>query len=70
MDNEEHTELGMQNCLHKNHNLVNCKLNDCFPQGWNDVGFRNPDVLTPNIDKLARSGMILNSSYVMPVCTP
>ncbi|XP_052696726.1 arylsulfatase B-like [Crassostrea angulata] len=38
--------------------------------GWNDVGFRNPDVLTPNIDKLARSGMILNSSYVMPVCTP
>uniref|UniRef100_K1QM88 Arylsulfatase B n=1 Tax=Magallana gigas TaxID=29159 RepID=K1QM88_MAGGI len=38
--------------------------------GWNDVGFRNPSVLTPNIDKLARSGMILNSSYVMPVCTP
>ncbi|XP_048753866.1 arylsulfatase B-like [Ostrea edulis] len=38
--------------------------------GWNDVGFRNPDVITPNIDKLARSGMILNSSYVMPVCSP
>ncbi|XP_052697879.1 arylsulfatase B-like [Crassostrea angulata] len=38
--------------------------------GWNDVGFRNRDVLTPNIDKLARSGMILNSSYVNPVCTP
>ncbi|XP_022329100.2 arylsulfatase B-like [Crassostrea virginica] len=38
--------------------------------GWNDVGFRNPDVITPNIDKLARSGMILDSSYVMPVCTP
>lgn len=38
--------------------------------GWNDVGFRNPDVLTPNIDKLAHSGMVLNSSYVMPVCTP
>ncbi|XP_061179842.1 arylsulfatase B-like [Saccostrea echinata] len=38
--------------------------------GWNDVGFRNPDVITPNIDKLAHSGMILQSSYVMPVCTP
>ncbi|KAK3108258.1 hypothetical protein FSP39_004277 [Pinctada imbricata] len=38
--------------------------------GWNDVGFHNPDMITPNIDKLAYSGIILNKSYVQPVCTP
>ncbi|XP_060560509.1 arylsulfatase B-like [Ruditapes philippinarum] len=38
--------------------------------GWNDVGFHNPDMITPNIDKLARQGVILNSSYVQPVCSP
>lgn len=38
--------------------------------GWNDVGFHNPDMITPNIDELAYQGVILNSSYVQPVCTP
>ncbi|KAK3108276.1 hypothetical protein FSP39_004703 [Pinctada imbricata] len=38
--------------------------------GWNDVGFHNPDMITPNIDKLAYSGLILNQAYVQPVCTP
>ena len=38
--------------------------------GWNDVGFHNPDMITPNIDRLASKGVILNSSYVQPVCTP
>ncbi|XP_045163121.2 arylsulfatase J-like [Mercenaria mercenaria] len=38
--------------------------------GWNDVGFHNPTMFTPNIDKLAYKGVILNSSYVQPVCTP
>ncbi|XP_050408585.1 arylsulfatase J [Patella vulgata] len=38
--------------------------------GWNDIGFRNPQMITPNIDKLAREGVILNSSYVQPVCSP
>ncbi|OWF47903.1 arylsulfatase B-like [Mizuhopecten yessoensis] len=38
--------------------------------GWNDVGFRNPDMITPNIDKLAYEGVILNQSYVQPLCTP
>lgn len=38
--------------------------------GWNDVGFHNPMMKTPNIDKLASEGIILNSSYVQPVCTP
>lgn len=38
--------------------------------GWNDVGFRNPDIISPNIDRLAKEGVILNQSYVQPVCTP
>ncbi|XP_069103674.1 arylsulfatase B-like isoform X2 [Argopecten irradians] len=38
--------------------------------GWNDVGFHNPDMITPNIDNLAYEGVILNQSYVQPVCTP
>ncbi|VDI79517.1 Hypothetical predicted protein [Mytilus galloprovincialis] len=38
--------------------------------GWNDVGFRNPAIISPNIDYLAKNGMILNNSYVQPVCTP
>lgn len=38
--------------------------------GWNDVGWHNEQMYTPNLDKLARDGVILNSSYVQPVCTP
>ncbi|XP_046561442.1 arylsulfatase B-like isoform X2 [Haliotis rubra] len=38
--------------------------------GWNDVGWHNPQMLTPNLDKLAKAGVILNSSYVAPLCTP
>ncbi|XP_052819435.1 arylsulfatase B-like [Mya arenaria] len=38
--------------------------------GWNDVGYHNPDVITPNIDKLANMGVKLNQSYVQPVCSP
>ncbi|GAB6024763.1 Arylsulfatase [Chamberlinius hualienensis] len=38
--------------------------------GWNDVGFRNPHIKTPFIDEAAKNGIILNSSYVLPMCTP
>lgn len=38
--------------------------------GWNDVGFRNENISTPNIDKLAKEGVILGQSYVQPVCSP
>ncbi|XP_002127641.2 arylsulfatase B-like [Ciona intestinalis] len=38
--------------------------------GFNDVGYHNPDIFTPNIDKLAKDGVILESYYVQPVCTP
>ncbi|CAC5404445.1 unnamed protein product [Mytilus coruscus] len=38
--------------------------------GWNDVGWRNQEIKTPNLDRLAKNGVILNSSYVSPTCTP
>ncbi|XP_052248926.1 arylsulfatase B-like isoform X1 [Dreissena polymorpha] len=38
--------------------------------GWNDVGWHNDAMYTPNLDKLASNGVILNSTYVQPVCSP
>ncbi|CAG5128221.1 unnamed protein product, partial [Candidula unifasciata] len=38
--------------------------------GYNDVGFHNPDVKSPNIDHLAQTGIKLNQSYVQPLCSP
>ncbi len=38
--------------------------------GGNDVGWRNPAIKTPNLDKLANSGAKLDQYYVQPVCSP
>ena len=39
--------------------------------GRNDVGFMGgKDIRTPNIDKLAQGGAILDAHYVQPVCSP
>ena len=38
--------------------------------GWNDVGWHNPAIQTPNLDQFAREGVILNSSYVQYYCSP
>ena len=38
--------------------------------GYNDVSWHNPDILSPNLDILARDGIILENHYVQPVCTP
>jgi arylsulfatase A-like enzyme len=39
-------------------------------QGWADIGYNNPKVYTPNLDKLAKTGATLVNHYVMPQCTP
>jgi len=38
--------------------------------GWADIGYFDAQVLTPNIDKLARNGIIMNQTYAYPLCTP
>merc|ERR1719440_1326613 len=38
--------------------------------GWDDVGFRSHQIRTPNIDRLAAGGRILNQYYVQSVCSP
>ncbi|KAL5264297.1 hypothetical protein ACHWQZ_G005412 [Mnemiopsis leidyi] len=38
--------------------------------GFQDVGFRGSNILTPNIDRLASKGVILENHYVMPTCSP
>ncbi|MDX1618470.1 MAG: arylsulfatase, partial [Balneolaceae bacterium] len=38
--------------------------------GWHDVGYQGSSIRTPNIDRLAETGMILDQHYVMPTCTP
>jgi arylsulfatase A-like enzyme len=38
--------------------------------GWKDVGFRGSDIRTPNLDKLAKGGVIFEQFYAQPMCTP
>lgn len=38
--------------------------------GWNDVSWHNPAVIMPNLDRLAREGLILENNYVQPTCGP
>lgn len=38
--------------------------------GYDDVGWRNPEIKTPHLDKLATGGAKLEQYYVQPVCSP
>jgi arylsulfatase A-like enzyme len=38
--------------------------------GWNDIGYHDSEIKTPNIDKLGESGAVLNQFYAMPACSP
>ncbi|KAK5860392.1 hypothetical protein PBY51_021873 [Eleginops maclovinus] len=39
-------------------------------QGFNDIGYHNPTIKTPTLDKLAAEGVTLENYYVQPICTP
>ena len=40
-------------------------------QGYNDLGILNDEIITPNLDRLAREGTRLSNFYVTwPACTP
>jgi arylsulfatase A-like enzyme len=38
--------------------------------GWGHVGWQNPKVQTPHLDRLANEGVKLDRHYVAPVCSP
>jgi len=38
--------------------------------GYNDVSWHNPDIISPNLARLAKEGLVLEQSYVQPICTP
>jgi hypothetical protein len=40
--------------------------------GYNELNFMNDTrgILTPNLDKLANSGVIMKNYYVQPICSP
>ncbi|MBI2950058.1 MAG: arylsulfatase [Verrucomicrobia bacterium] len=38
--------------------------------GWADVSYHGGEIKTPNLDKLAASGVRLEQFYVQPVCSP
>ncbi|KAK7106701.1 arylsulfatase J-like isoform X2 [Littorina saxatilis] len=38
--------------------------------GWSDVGFNDNTMRTPNIDKMAKEGVNMSSSYMNHVCSP
>ncbi|MDO8540895.1 MAG: arylsulfatase [Opitutaceae bacterium] len=39
-------------------------------QGFADIGYHGSEIATPHLDRLAASGVKLESFYVQPVCTP
>ncbi|MGV3540173.1 MAG: sulfatase-like hydrolase/transferase [Rufibacter sp.] len=38
--------------------------------GWSNIGFHNPQVITPNLDKLTNNGVELTRFYTGQFCTP
>lgn len=58
---------------HKNqavNNGVNVILIIADDAGWNDVGYNGSEIKTPNIDLLAKQGVVLNRFYTAPTCSP
>ena len=38
--------------------------------GFGDVGYNGSEIATPNLDKMAQSGTVLDRNYVYPICSP
>ena len=38
--------------------------------GYNDIGYHGSEIHTPNLDRLADTGVKLENYYVQPVCSP
>lgn len=63
------------NCAPENADSIKNKPNIILiltdDQGWGDLSISgNSDLSTPNIDQLAKNGVIFDRFYVSPVCSP
>ncbi len=38
--------------------------------GWNDVSYHGGEIPTPNVDRIALEGVVLDRFYACPVCSP
>ena len=38
--------------------------------GWRDVGYNGSEIKTPNIDRMAREGAVMEQFYACPTCSP
>ena len=63
--------LGWFNGLHSSPEKPNIVMIVSDDQGYHDLGLNNPEIITPNLDRLAREGTRLTNFYVAwPACTP
>ncbi len=51
----------------RNPNIVLILIDD---MGWGDIGYNSTDIRSPNLDKLAETGIRFTHHYVNPECTP
>ncbi len=58
---------GKEEDIPKNPNIVFIIADD---MGWSDIGYNNPEIKTPNLDRLANEGIKFTQHYAMPTCTP
>ena len=57
-------------CGQKKENNPNIIIVIADDIGWNDIGYHNPEIKTPVLDRLAKENVELDRFYVYPVCSP
>ncbi len=63
-------ELGSSRCPSYYLCYFDLWVRPTYNTGWNDVGYHNPEILTPHMNMLAATGVRLERNYVAAVCTP
>jgi len=56
--------------VEKNTDKPNILLIVIDDMGWGDIGYNSDDILSPNLDRLAETGVKFTQHYVNPECTP
>jgi hypothetical protein len=58
---------GLRRDQQKQPNIVFVLADD---YGFHDIGYHGSKIRTPNLDRLATTGVRLENYYVQPICTP